>query len=35
MNKKTTIRLYFEYGKEAKGLSFWQRIWNNNFLRNC
>lgn len=31
MNKKVTIRLYFEYGKKAKGLSFWKRIWNNSF----
>jgi len=31
MKNKTTIRLYFEYGKKAKGLSFWQRIWNNSF----
>lgn len=31
MKNKTTIRLYFEYGKKAKGLSFWKRIWNNSF----
>ncbi|GEM68016.1 hypothetical protein SMI01S_16220 [Sphingobacterium mizutaii NBRC 14946 = DSM 11724] len=31
MKYKTTIRLYFEYGKKVKGLSFWKRIWNNRF----
>lgn len=32
MENKVTIRLYFEYGKKAKGLSFWKRIWNNSFI---
>lgn len=31
MKNRVTIRLYFEYGEKAKGLSFWKRIWNNNF----
>ncbi len=31
MENKITIRLYYDYGKKAKGLSFWKRIWNNNF----
>ncbi len=31
MDKKVIIRLYFEYGKKAKRLSFCQRIWNNSF----
>lgn len=31
MKNKTTIRLYYEFGKKAKGLSFWKRIWNNDF----
>lgn len=24
-----TIRIYFEYGTKAEGLSRWQRVWNN------
>lgn len=31
MKNKVTIRLYFEYGKKADGISFWKSIWNNNF----
>jgi PII-like signaling protein len=31
MENKITVRLYFEYGKQATGLSFWKRIWNNSF----
>ena len=24
------VRIYFSYGQQAKGQSFWQRLWNNN-----
>lgn len=24
------VRIYFGYGQQAKGQSFWQRLWNNN-----
>lgn len=24
------MRIYFGYGQQAKGQSFWQRLWNNN-----
>ncbi|AFK05554.1 hypothetical protein Emtol_0284 (plasmid) [Emticicia oligotrophica DSM 17448] len=31
MENKQTLRIYFEYGTKAKGLSFWSAFWDSRF----
>ena len=30
LNEISTVKIYFRYGQQAKGQTFWQRLWNNN-----
>lgn len=30
INNISIVKIYFRYGQQAKGQTFWHRIWNNN-----
>ncbi len=30
LNDISIVKIYFRYGQQAKGQTFWQRLWNNN-----
>ncbi len=30
INNISIVKIYFRYGQQAKGQTFWHRLWNNN-----